>query len=249
MAYSKNRWHKADAAVGQDKRVAYKMERMEDGISAAHETLQYATNVNGEFRWGNSTANYCAIEPDGTLEFNGAAMVWEDLRFDANSLKAAGIKDPAYSTVLGGMRAYQFSPTTLEELYFAVQFPHSWSGESVFPHVHWFVTTATTNVVCRWWLEYSWANIGSTLSAPTTVYASTAYPGTTVLEAKKHYITSFAEIAPTTNQDSFSSMMLCRLFRDSTVAADNMDSFANLLEFDIHFSVKKLGTRNELNDT
>lgn len=245
MAYSKNRWNKQDAAVGHDKRVAYKMERIEDGVSDAHATLRFATCVDGEFRCGESTGSYCSLSSSGFVTLAGDARAWEDLRFDANALKAAGVKDPAYSTVLGTLRGYTFSPTTQEELYFAVQMPHSWSGEAIHPHVHWFTATASTNVTCRWGLEYAWADIGSTFSAPTTIYASTVSPVTTIIESKKHYVTSFSSLVPSTNQDGFSAMLLCRLFRDSTVAADTFDQNANLLEFDIHYSVKRLGTKTE----
>ena len=40
-------------------------------------------------------------------------------------------------------------------------------------------------------------------------------------------------------------MMVCRLFRDATDAADTYDADAVLLEFDVHYKVNMLGSREE----
>jgi hypothetical protein len=174
--------------------------------------------------------------------------MWEDLRFDANALKAAGVKDPSYTTCIGGgVRAYWFSPTTQEELYFAAQFPHAWDGSAIYPHVHWFDSTGSSTKAdkVQWGLEYSWAEIGSTMSAPTTVFVATRTPDEAIV-SNKHYISSFPPITPTANQDGISSMMLCRLFRDSTVVADSSTNGAYLLEIDFHYRMNMIGSRQEL---
>lgn len=174
-------------------------------------------------------------------------VMWDDLKFDANALKAAGVKDPAYSTCLGGeLRAYWFSPTTQEELFFAVQFPHSWNGSYIYPHLHWIASTGTSTASekIQWHLEYSWASIGSTMSAPTTIVVTSRTPNEAIV-SNKHYISSFDPIKPTTSQSGISSMMLCRLCRDSTVAADDFEHGVFLLEFDIHFAMNMIGSRQE----
>lgn len=174
-------------------------------------------------------------------------LMWEDLRFDSNALKAAGVKDPAYSTCVGNLRAYYFSHTTQEELYINVQMPHAWAGSAIYPHVHWLATTGSATVADSplWALEYSWANIGSTMSAPATVYASTHSPASAVTSLR-HNITSFSPIDPTISQNGLSSMMLVRLYRDSTVASDDFEHGAFLLEFDLHYQINMIGSRQEL---
>lgn len=83
------------------------------------------------------------------------------------------------------------------------------------------------------------------MSVPATVYASTAYPSEQI-EENKHYITSFSPIIPTTVQNGLSSMMLIRIFRDSTVLEDTFVHGAWLLEFDIHYKMNMVGSRQEL---
>jgi hypothetical protein len=173
--------------------------------------------------------------------------MWEDLRFDSNGIKAAGIKDPAYTTFATELRAYWFSPTTSEDLFLNVQMPHAWDGSAIYPHMHWIATTGSSVAghQVRWGIEYSWANIGSTISAPTTVHASTSFPNEQI-EVNKHYITSFDPITPSTNQNGLSSMMMCRIFRDSTVVEDTFTHGAFLFEFDIHYRMNMVGSRQEL---
>ena len=85
-------------------------DNIEAGLQTIGDHLTDVRYVDNETQIG-STADYTAIEADGTVEYNGEAMVWEDLRFDSNAIRAAGVKDPAYSTCLGGLRTYVFSAT------------------------------------------------------------------------------------------------------------------------------------------
>lgn len=180
-------------------------------------------------------------------ETGSSWVMWEDLRFPADSIKAAGVKDPAYSTFSGGLRASWFSPTTQEELYVSVQMPHAWNGSAIYPHMHWFATTASSVAghQVRWGIEYTWAEIGSTFPAASTVYASTAFPNEQI-EVNKHYVTSFSPLTPTTSQDGISAMLHMRIFRDSTVVGDSFTHGAFLSEFDIHYAMDMIGSRQEL---
>lgn len=220
--YTRSTWEKRNSPPN-DVNSRFMLNNIEYGVEQAHGFLGNGPNIGSS--WG----------------------MWEDLRFDANAIKAAGVKDPAYSTCLGDLRSYWFSPSTLEELYLAAQFPHAWDGSAIYPHMHWFATTASSVAghQVRWGMEYSWANIGSTMSVPATVYASTAYPSEQI-EENKHYITSFSPIIPTTVQNGLSSMMLIRIFRDSTVLEDTFVHGAWLLEFDIHYKMNMVGSRQEL---
>jgi hypothetical protein len=222
MPYRKSSWRK-NYSPPNESFIRSIINNIEDGLSA----------VNGFL---------------GNGEIIGSSWwMWDDLRFDSNAVKAAGIKDPAWATFSGGLAAYWFSPTTQEDLFLNVQMPHSWDGSAIYPHMHWAVTTASSVAghQVRWGIEYAWANIGSTFPSASTVYASTSFPNEQ-LDVNKHYLTSFAPITPTTNQDSLSSMMMCRLFRDSTVAGDSFTHGAFLLEFDIHYRMNMVGSRNEL---
>jgi hypothetical protein len=72
--------------------------------------------------------------------------------------------------------------------------------------------------------------------------------GTADLVAATHYITEFAAITPTASQDGLSSILTCRLFRNSSNAADTYDIAANkcgLLYVDIHYQTDTLGSVGE----
>lgn len=59
-----------------------------------------------------------------------------------------------------------------------------------------------------------------------------------------HNMTSFASIAGTGK--NISSMLICRLFRNSSHADDTFTGkSAYLLEFDLHFEVDTMGSRTE----
>lgn len=173
-------------------------------------------------------------------------VVWEDLRFPSEALKAAGVKDPAYSTCLGGIRAYYFSHTTQEELHVTAQMPHAWDGSAIYPHFHWIASTGSATAADSplWAIEYSWANIGSTFLAPATVYASTHTPVGAVT-SNKHMVTPFSPITPTTNQNGLSAMLIMRIYRDCTVAADDFEHGVFMNEFDLHYRMNAIGSRQE----
>jgi hypothetical protein len=62
---------------------------------------------------------------------------------------------------------------------------------------------------------------------------------------KKHLIASFDAITPGELQDGISSMMVCRLFRNSSAGSDTYAGKAGFLQFDIHFRKNTEGSRSE----
>lgn len=222
MTYTRTYWDHRNSPPN-DARSRHGLNNIEHGIEQVHNFLGNGPNLGSS--WG----------------------MWEDLRFPAEALKAAGVKDPAYSTCVGGLRAYYFSHTTQEEVYTAVQMPHAWDGSAIYPHVHWLASTGSATIADSplWAIEYSWANLGSTFPAAATVYASTHYPAAAVV-SKRHVLTSFDPIQPTTSQNGLSSMLLIRLYRDCTVAADDFEHGVFMCEFDLHYRIDMVGSRQEL---
>lgn len=167
---------------------------------------------------------------------------WEDLRVSANSFQKAGVDDPDPVDVFGANGAiylYAFDDASTEEVFFTIQMPHAWlEGTNIRPHVHWLPAgTSTGNV--RWALEYSWANVGDVFTNPTTIYVQDAGSGT----ALTHQLASWAEIDGT--DKSFSSMLVCRLYREGGDALDTFTGDAYLIEFDIHYLVDALGSEED----
>ena len=197
-----------------------------------------------------STTNYTDFETDGTMVMHGAATVWDDLRVDSLTTKVGTSKIPDFtvyktdSSGSQGVFTYWFDKDTQEEIYFSVQMPHSWDSTDIYPHVHWIprVTGSTTSETVEWGLEYTWANINSIYGNTNIVYAQS----TSSLVGDTHYLTSFTPITPSSGQNEISSIMMCRLFRNSTGVNDTYSTDAGLLEFDIHYAMNTLGSRTEL---
>jgi len=175
-----------------------------------------------------------------TNEVVGGA-VYDDLRVPLDASKAGGSKDPDFVKVLDngsgsqGVFAWHFDDSTEEELYFSVQFPHSYDFKAIEPHIHWMPKSTGTGTV-RWGLEYTWTDIYGTFSNTSIIYAEDAGDGT----AYKHQYASFGAVDSTVS--IVSSMMLCRLFRDATHVNDDYSGDAVALEFDIHFGIDTVGS-------
>lgn len=170
----------------------------------------------------------------------GDAIVWDDLRVPVESTTKGGTKDPDFGQFLNngssqGVWIQWFDKTTEEELYFTVQIPHSYKvGSNIQPHVHW-VTDDASDLNVVWGLEYSWANMNDTFSNTTIITGTGSNSG-----ANYHHMTSLGIIDGTGK--SYSSMLVCRIFRDASNTADTFPQDAGLLEIDFHFQVQSFGT-------
>lgn len=184
--------------------------------------------------------DYSIFEADGTLAFEGAATVWNDMRVPGTSARL-GSSAPAVAAFLGagGLYVLQFNGTGVaNDIYFEIQMSHEYKeGTNILPHVHWTPTdTNTGNVV--WYLEYSWANIGATFGASTTITSTPEAAGGT---AWVHKVANFAAITGTGK--TISSMLVCRLYRDPADVNDTYAHPAAFLEFDLHFEIDTVGSR------
>lgn len=214
-------------------------------VDGSADEIQFQVDANGTqtndlARFGDAT-NYLAIEADGSWELNGTATAWEDLRVPGTTVKL-GATAPDFAAFLGSgnLLTYLFDgAATAEQVYFTIQMPHGWkAGSDIYPHIHWTPTDANAGNV-KWQLEYSWANIDATFAAPTTISIVDAADGT----AWKHQKAQFAAIVG--SGKTLSSMLVCRLFRDPADAADTYAHDAAFLQFDVHYEIDTLGSRQE----
>ena len=188
----------------------------------------------------NSTGGYVNIDAKNIYLVN---TVYDDIRVPVTSVKAAGTKDPGFQKILDngagsvGVYTYHFDKDIQEELFFTLQIPHSYkSGTNLLPHVHWMPTsTGGGNVV--WGLEYSLNHFNNGTFPNTSIVTGTGAAG---VVSKTHLLTNLSTgIIGTTG---VSSMLLGRVFRDSTNLADTYGADAALLEIDFHYQIDKLGT-------
>jgi len=167
-----------------------------------------------------------------------AETVWEDARIPIGAM-ILGSSPPGVGTFFGSVSVLLFDPSADEEVYLTIQLPHGYKeGTDIVAHVHWAPTSTSTNDVV-WGLEYQWQNIGQAFTgASTTITVTDAGNGVT----GEHQVASWSAISGTGK--TISSMLVCRLYRDVD-PVDNFPNDAALLEFDIHFEVDTMGSRQE----
>ncbi len=178
-------------------------------------------------------------QPNTPIRLEGEATVWDDLRFPAQSVRLKSLKEPEWRTFLGNTDTLQFKKDAENTAVFQVQFPHAWKqGSALRPHIHWAPMDTDTGSVI-WYLEYTMANINGTFGETTTISVTDAADGT----AYKHQLCEFSPIVMTGM--TFSSMMICSLYRDGGEGADDYDEWASLLEMDFHIEFNSMGSEQE----
>jgi hypothetical protein len=183
--------------------------------------------------------NYAEFEADGSLKFYGTATVWEDLRFPATAINPAGAPSAmVFDTTNIGFLA---SASSTQVIAIIAQIPHSWkTGSTIFPHIHWEPTTTNIgNVV--WRMEYKWTNIFDTESSAWLTPLDLVAPADGVVW--KHQLSSFEGLSGAGK--SLSSLITIKISRIGGSDLDTYTGNALLKEFDIHYEIDTLGSREE----
>ncbi len=212
------------------------------GIDESADDKTITVDENNITKIGDADgSNYSKIEADGTIEFNGNATVWDDLRVPVTTAKPGNVvPDFAGFLATGGLKTYLFDGGgRAEEIHFIVQMPHSYKlGTNITPHVHWTPTDTNTGNV-RWSLEYTWQQRGAVFGASTTIHIIDAASGT----AWDHLLRANFAAIDGSGISLVSSMLVCRLFRNSADGGDTYASDAALLEIDFHYEIDTVGSR------
>lgn len=159
---------------------------------------------------------------------------WQDLLSDIGAGRAIGANAPSWATFRGGVSAYSFSASAMNEVWFTAHIPHDYKPDTaIFPHVHWS-TTGTNAGVVRWGFEYTIAkgHTQEAFPATTTVYVEQAFNGT----AYTHMIaepTDAAAISSASLQPD--TLIMCRLFRDAAHINDTQTGAAFAFFADFHY--------------
>lgn len=194
---------------------------------------------------------------DKTLELT--ETVWDDLRVPLLRGLNSSLKPPAFLPFKNdggtsvGTYAWQFADQALaaneEQMWFDVQLPHRYKeGTDIYAHIHWAVPSAgAAGLFVKWGLEYNWQNVDGTFGNTTIITSDAASAanattsGDASLAAYKHYVTNIGTISGAGK--NLSSMLVCRLFRNSSHATDDYTAGAFGLEVDFHFEIDTLGSR------
>lgn len=199
-------------------------------------------------------SNDLLIDSTGHIRMQGTATVFTDLVVPPFSTYVGGSNPPLFVAMKNngsgsvGVQTFTFqdqnSASNEQQVYFSIQMPHNWKeGSTIYPHIHWSPqTSGTGNVV--WGFEYSWVNYDPTspLAFPNTSILTATTDAITAASVDKHLITGFGSITPNANQGKISSILMCRLYRHSSNAADTYTGNAALLSFDLHYEIDALGS-------
>jgi hypothetical protein len=169
----------------------------------------------------------------------GSEEGWNDINFEALSL-GKGASAPEQVSILfsGNLQGLAFDGVNLaEQLYGGGEVLHGYKeGTAIYPHVHWMPTVNSSRGDITWFLEYSWANINSTYTAPVTLNVTQSVSS----DAWYSMCADFPAIDGVGYE--IGSHLIFRLYRDPTVETDTYEHDAVLLSVGVHYQVNSLGS-------
>jgi len=198
--------------------------------------------VVGTTKFGEDTTNYTNTESDGTIVFNGNAVVWKDINLGAAQLSRPSSSQPDLATFVDEngddteIQTYGFDIG--EKIHGSFEMQHDYKEGSDFTfHTHWQGITApsgTDNV--QWRLTYVLMRDGTTLNAVTTIDSPDATIDTQYMSVRS----DFAAITGTNYKigDQF-------LFTLERVASTG-DAYAGdalIATTGIHYQIDTVGSR------
>ena len=191
--------------------------------------------------------NNLIVEADGTLRMEGAGTIWDDLRVSLDKASSAASLDFLPGASSGPEIWYFRNGAGVEAMSFTVQIPHSWKeGSTIYPHIHWIPkNTATGNV--EWNFEYTWANYDPATPQIFPATTTSTVVSTGPFTQSTHIITSLtaSNVGLTATGKTVSSILICRIWRDSSHAADTYSNNVGLISIDFHFEMDTFGSRSE----
>lgn len=149
-----------------------------------------------------------------------------------------GTNAPQLGTLIGGLVAHAFPPSTIAECFANFHMRHDYiPGMMFYPHVHWSVNTASSGRV-RWGVEYTLAQRADGGTGVVFGPTQTKFIEVDVPPGSQH--THFvSEAADGQGIDGsgldVDALILCRFFRDAEHPNDTFPDEVFLLTVDIHY--------------
>ena len=206
--------------------------------------LFLAVNINAQEVKIN---NNLVIEADGTLRMDSSATLWDDLRVSLDKASSAASLDFLPGASSGPEIWYFRNAAGVEAMSFTVQIPHSWKeGSTIYPHIHWIPKNTATGDV-EWNFEYTWANYDPNTPQIFPALTTSTVVVTGPFTQSAHVITPLTtnNTGLTATGKTVSSVLICRIWRDSGRAADTYNNNVGLISIDFHFEMDTFGSRSE----
>lgn len=196
----------------------------------------------------------------GTNQHSEPAQ-WGDLITGLTAGRPGAAKPPDFSQIFDdgsgskGVYAWSFGDEAAagneENMFFAIQLPHSYQeGSDIEAHFHWIPAVGgAAGQFVKWGLEYTWTNRGASFSNTTIITSDASSAsgatkqGVGTLVAGDHYVTELGNIDGT--GQTISSVLLCRVFRNSSHGDDDLAQAAFGLSLDFHFRKDTRGSEGE----
>jgi len=177
---------------------------------------------------------------------DAGAMVWDDLRVTMDKGSSAAVLD--YLSGNSGPQIWYFrNGAGIEAMSFTVQLPHSWKeGTTIYPHLHWTPKeTGTGNV--EWNYEYTWVNYNSSTPEVFPAITTSVVLSSGPFTANTHLITPLTSgnAGISASGKKISSILVCRIWRNSSNSNDTYAANAGLLFLDFHYELDTFGSRDE----
>lgn len=185
------------------------------------------------------------VESDGTLRMDADAMVYDDLRITLD--KGSNAAALEYFSGSSGPQIWYFRNNEGNEVMsFTVQLPHSWKeGTAIYPHLHWSPRATKTGNV-EWIFEYTWANYDSETPEVFPAISTSTVIATGPFTANTHRITSLTDGSGLDATGKLiSSILICRIWRNSSRSNDTYSDDAGLLFLDFHYQLDTFGSREQ----
>lgn len=182
-------------------------------------------------------------------QFSGLAganfPLYQDAVVSGISMRAGPTGQPVLEPISPRTMAMAFDPSTPQYLHFSVQMPHGYvPGTDLRPYVQWAPENAIAgNVV--WSLDATWTNVNEIIGA------ETLFTGVSASSAAGKKLNYVELLGPSGNAifngktspiKNFSSVLTCRIFRDSGNVNDTYTGKAFLLSCGFHFQNAAHGT-------
>jgi hypothetical protein len=222
--------------------------------SPAVSLLVYNTNSAITGTYGDGVGYYYNAGTTGSPSWRKLAMSgdtkWDDLRVTLdNGSNAAQIN--SIPGISGPQLWYFRNGQGVEAMSFQVQLPHTWvEGTTIYPHIHWIPRGSNVSGNVQWNLDYSWVNYDPATiqvfpAATTTAVVTSPASGNFIQNG--HYISALTtgNVGIDGTGKKISSVLICRIWRDSGIASDTYNEDAGVMFLDFHIQINSFGSRQE----